>query len=77
MAEMDNKVLLGIFAAIAGCYGWLIKHLMNSKNIVTKEEFADHKKSVQYKDNCAEIVKRIDGKLDVIMGFIENLKKDD
>lgn len=75
MAEMDNKVLMGIFAAIAGCYGWLIKHLMNSKNIVTKDEFARHKEAVQYKDNCGEIVKRIDEKLDIIILEIKELRK--
>lgn len=75
MAEMDNKILMGIFAAIAGCYGWLIKHLMNSKNIVTQDEFARHKDSVQYKDNCGEIVKRIDEKLDIIIVEIKELRK--
>lgn len=64
MAEMDNKVLLGIFAAIAGCYGWLIKHLMNSKGAVSQKEFTEHKKAVRYKDTCDQIVKRIEERFD-------------
>jgi len=67
MSEIDNKILMGIFGLIAGCYAWLIKILLNGKGAVTTEEFTRHKESVQYKDNCTEIVKRIDEKLDLIL----------
>jgi len=75
MAEMDNKVLMAIFGAIGGTYVWLIKHLMNSKNIVTSEEFSKHKESVQYKDNCSEIVERIEAKIEST-AEIQNIKLD-
>ena len=29
-------------------------------DMVTRHEFDEHKKSVQYKDNCEQIVKRLD-----------------
>lgn len=75
MAEMDNKILIAIFAAIGGTYAWLIKHLMNSKNIVTYEEFSKHKEAVQYKDNCNEIVERIESKIEST-AEIQNIKLD-
>jgi hypothetical protein len=37
-----------------------VKHNKKNGNNVTKAEFEQHKKSVQYKDTCSEIVKRID-----------------
>lgn len=32
--------------------------------VVTQKEFAEHKKAAQYRDNCEQIVKRIDGRFD-------------
>jgi len=37
-----------------------VKSTRTSKNGVTKAEFEKHKDSVQYKDNCEQIVKRLD-----------------
>jgi hypothetical protein len=34
------------------------------RSYVMREEFEDHKKAVQYRDNCGQIVKRIDGRFD-------------
>lgn len=45
MTEIDNRIILGLFAVFSTVYGWLLKHLFGK---------------VQYKDNCGEIVKRLD-----------------
>lgn len=45
MSEIDNKIILGIFAVFTAVYGWLLRHLFGK---------------VQYKDNCGEIVKRLE-----------------
>ena len=55
MINNDVKIL-GIFiAALAGVYGWLLKHV-SSKRHVSSE-------SVVYKDVCSEITKRIEHSL--------------
>ena len=60
---------------VGGIFAWLIirevvtpfiKHYVQNgkngpKNAVTRQEFNEHKKTVQYKDNCEQIVKRFDG----------------
>jgi len=55
------SLILGAYAMIAGI---ITKMVRNNKNTISSEEFANHKASVQYKDNCGEIVKRIEGKID-------------
>lgn len=75
MPDIENKTLIAIFGAIAGCYCWLIKILLNGKNVVTKQEFTRLENTVQYKDTCNEVVKRIDEKLDLIIDIIERDKK--
>lgn len=57
---MDTAITVTLFTLIIGSYGFIIKFILNNKSGVTKMEFEAHKKSVQYKDNCSEIVKRID-----------------
>ena len=37
-----------------------VRSTKNSKNGVSRVEFEKHKDSVQYKDNCEQIVKRMD-----------------
>ncbi len=39
---------------------------VNGDAAVTRREFEAHKRSVQYADNCGQIVKRIDGRFDDI-----------
>lgn len=55
MAEdgIDNRILLALTALIAGVYGWLIKHLSNSK----KHPCADN---LVYRDTCEQTVKRLE-----------------
>lgn len=38
--------------------------LRKNNNGISRIEFDKHKESVQYKDNCTEIVKRMDGRFD-------------
>lgn len=53
MPEMDNKILVGLVGLIAGVYGWLLKHLSNSK----KHPCAD---KLVYQDLCGERSKRLE-----------------
>jgi len=45
MADIDNRILIGIFGLIAGIYGWLIKHLSNHKKHPCSDD-------IVYKDVC-------------------------
>lgn len=72
MAEMDNRVLIAIFGAISGVFGWLLKHLSNSK----KHPCSD---SLVYKDVCKAnrdcIEEKIDGLQKVIETRFDNLEE--
>lgn len=46
-----------IIAATTGLYGFFIRHIIGH---VSAEEIKTLKQNVQYKDNCTEIVKRLD-----------------
>jgi len=85
MAEIDNKILIGLFSIIVGIYGWLIKHISNSKKHICKDDYDRFKDSVQFKDVCQSKmegmdncfsgeIKRVEqvlgGKLDRIEGLI-------
>ena len=47
-----------------------------SKNngCISRSEFDKHKESVQYKDTCEQIVKRMDGRFDTVDGNLEEVK---
>ena len=50
----------------------------NGSTPITKTEFEKHKDSVQYKDNCTEVVKRMDMRFDNIderLGEVKQLIK--
>ena len=64
MAEMDNKVLIAIFAAIGGTYAWLLKHLSNSK----KHPCCDN---LVYKDVCEANRDCIETKIDGLGQLID------
>lgn len=55
---MDNKILIGVFALIAGVYGWLLKHL--SKKHICQDDMDRLKDSVQFKDVCEAERRRLD-----------------
>ena len=61
---MDTAITVTLFTLIIGSYGFIIKFILNNKSGVTQIEFEKHKGSVQYKDNCSEIVKRIEQRAD-------------
>jgi hypothetical protein len=57
--ETTTKILwTAVVGGLSAMYGFFLKHLYNHVN---KDEIEKLKANVQYKDNCAEIVKRIDG----------------
>ena len=63
--EMMEPMTIAICVAITGVYGWLIRLAMAGKkngDYVRMADFEKHKESVQYKDTCSEVVKRIDEK---------------
>jgi len=73
--KTDIWITRVIIAALIGIYGFFVKHLFSH---VEKQDLDRLKENVQYKDNCAEIVKRLDGnhrevcnKLDRILDKIE------
>jgi hypothetical protein len=74
--DTTTKILWGaVIAAITGLYAFFLKHIIRH---VDKDELIKLKEGVQYKDNCGEIVKRLDGnfeqlnsKLDTILGHVE------
>lgn len=47
----------GLIAAITGLYGFFVKHIIGH---TSKDNLQRLKDSVQYKDNCEEIVKRFE-----------------
>lgn len=61
---MDTAITVTLFTLIIGSYGFIIKFILNNKSGVSKMDFEKHKDSVQYKDNCQEIVKRIEQRAD-------------
>ena len=61
---MDTAITVTLFTLIIGSYGFIIKFILNNRSGVTQMEFGKHKDSVQYKDNCSEIVKRIEQRAD-------------
>jgi phosphoribosylanthranilate isomerase len=80
----DWKIIGPIIAAIVGIYGFVLRH--TSKRHVTSEEINRLKDAVQWKDNCEQIVKRVenmitlktellDKKLDIVIDLIENGSK--
>ena len=73
--KTDIWITRVIIAALIGIYGFFVKHLFSH---VEKLDLDKLKESVQYKDTCEEIVKRLDGnhrevcnKLDRILDKIE------
>lgn len=56
---MDSSTIT-IFVLIIGCYAFIAKFIVQDRKGVSKMDFEKHKEAVQYKDNCAEIVKRIE-----------------
>ena len=71
---MDDRFLMGaILVAYAMIVATAIKLFGMKKNGgVTKEEFTEHKKTVQYKDNCNERAGRIEEKIDSTKELLEN-----
>jgi len=65
MAQMDNMILLGIFTAILGAYAMVNKFVLNNKP-VSKAEFEEHKKTVQYKDGCEQTVLRVEASISAV-----------
>ena len=61
---MDTAITVTLFTLIIGSYGFIIKFILNNKQGVSRMEFDKHKDSVQFKDNCTEIVKRIEQRAD-------------
>ena len=70
----DDRILFGgIIAAITGMYAFFIAHI---RGHATRSELDRFKDAVQYKDNCNEIVKRIENaqkdnsdKLDKLLSY--------
>ena len=48
-----------------------------SKNngCISRNEFDKHKESVQYKDTCEQIVRRMDDRFDTVDGNLEEVKE--
>ena len=61
---MDTAITVTMFTLIIGSYGFIIKFILNSKSGISKMEFEKHKDAAQYKDNCSEIVKRLEQRAD-------------
>jgi len=69
----------GIFAlmVIREVFGFIKSRKVESVNgnaPVSKMEFEKHKGMVQYKDNCFEIVKRMDGRFDNVDSQLHEVK---
>lgn len=47
---------------------------VKNNSCINREEFNSHKQSVQYKDNCEQIVKRIDGRFDTVDSNLKEVK---
>ena len=69
----------GIFAllVIREVFGFIKskKQNLNGNTPITKIEFEKHKDVVQYKDNCREIVKRMDGRFDNVDTQLTRVEK--
>lgn len=61
---MDTAVTVTMFTLIIGCYAFIARFILINKSGVSKMDFDKHKDSVQYKDNCSEIVKRLEQRAD-------------
>ncbi len=61
---MDTAIQVTMFTLIIGCYAFIARFILINKSGVSKMDFDKHKESVQYKDNCSEIVKRIEQRAD-------------
>ena len=61
---IDSALTITIFVLIIGSYAFVAKAVLGERKGVTKMEFDKHKESVQFKDNCTEIVKRIEQRSD-------------
>lgn len=59
-------VLREVFGFISG---------KNGKAPVARCEFDEHKKSVQYRDNCEQIVKRMDGQFQDVKTDLHEIKQ--
>lgn len=64
MAEMDNKTLLAVFGLFVGVYGWLLKHLSNSKKHPCNDNLV-------YKDVCEANRDCIETKIDGLQKLVE------
>lgn len=66
----------GIFAllVIREVFAYTKGRKTNESISVSKTEFDKHKCAVQYKDNCIEIVKRMDGRFDNIDSQLHEVK---
>jgi hypothetical protein len=55
--KTDFWILGAIITALTGLYYFFVRHVFGH---VTPAEFSDFKNKVQLKENCKEIVKRLD-----------------
>lgn len=49
--------------------------IRKSNNCISRSEYDKHKETVQYKDNCSEIVKRLDGRFDTVDEQLKDIKE--
>jgi hypothetical protein len=76
MNELITQVGVGGVLAIL-----IIREVLNARNhrkngeYISRSEFEKHKDSVQYKDSCEQIVKRIDAAFEKIDEQFENVKE--
>ena len=61
---MDVAIQVTLFTLIIGCYAFIARFIIMNKSGISNTEYEKHKESVQYKDNCSEIVKRIEQRSD-------------
>lgn len=71
MAEMDNKVIIAIFAPILGIFGWLLKHMSNPKKHPCSDDIV-YKEVCEAKRDCIEA--KIDGLQKVIETRFDSLE---
>ena len=72
MADIDNKILLGITTMIVGVYGWLLKHLSNSKKHPCSDKLV-YRDTCQANRDCIEM--KIDGLKELLENRFDNLEK--
>ncbi|MBN2314462.1 MAG: hypothetical protein JXM79_11070 [Sedimentisphaerales bacterium] len=73
-----HKWILGpLIAAVVGLYGIILKHILHHVRVDGIErnasDVATLKNSVQFKDNCREIVLRQDGRHEEVCKKLDNL----